>query len=416
MASIKTSRRIVVTGASGFVGQQLVADLIKEGCEVLAVGRRPSVMTSQLGPQVQTCDYGDLETCAKGFDAVVHLAVINNTSDASEDEMRAVNVNLLMQVANAAQSAGIGAFFNASSLRADPNSIDAYDKTKAEGEACLRAANMGFRLHTLRLASVYSDTFRGKLSIVGKMPAAVRKPALHVLSCVKPITHVSLIAKTVLKSLSVEDVDEASPQEVIFVTDSQYDNPIYAVAMRAIDLLCALIIAVGLSWLLLLVWIAIKASSPGPGILAQPRVGKHGRMFTCYKFRTMHQGTKRRATHEVNQSAVTPIGALLRRTKIDELPQVINIFKNELSLVGPRPCLAEQEALVAAREKHRVLDVKGGITGLAQVAGVDMRDAERLARIDAEYIARRTVLLDLTLILRTAVGGGRGDNVQNAIG
>jgi lipopolysaccharide/colanic/teichoic acid biosynthesis glycosyltransferase/dTDP-4-dehydrorhamnose reductase len=415
MTAIKASHRIVVTGASGFVGQQLVADLVREGCEVLAVGRNPVAVQSLLGPKVATCDYDALAERAKDFDALMHLAVINNTSDASIEDMSAVNVTLLMQVAQAAQSAGIGTFFNASSLRADPSSKEAYDRTKAEGESRLRAANLGFRLHTLRLASVYSDEFRGKLSVVGQMPAVLRKPALHVLSCLKPITHVSLIAKTVLKVLTVEGPDDEGPQEVIFVTDAQFGNPVYMFVMRTVDLLCALIIAVGFSWLLFLVWVAIKASSPGPGILAQPRVGKGGRIFTCYKFRTMHQGTTRRATHEVNESAVTRIGRLLRRTKIDELPQVVNIFKNELSLVGPRPCLAEQEALVAARKRHKVLDVKGGITGLAQVAGVDMRDAERLARIDAEYIARRTVLLDLTLILRTAIGGGRGDNVQNTV-
>ena len=110
---------------------------------------------------------------------------------------------------------------------------------------------------------------------------------------------------------------------------------------------------------------------------------------------------------------MTKVGAFLRRTKIDELPQVWNILRGEIALIGPRPCLPVQTQLIEARQQRGVLDILPGISGLAQVEGIDMSDPISLAKRDREYVALRCILLDLHLVLRTAFGAGHGDRLSS---
>ncbi len=130
---------------------------------------------------------------------------------------------------------------------------------------------------------------------------------------------------------------------------------------------CAGVVLVSIA--LIPVAVAIRLESAGPALFRQQRVGRDGKTFTCYKFRTMRSGTVQAASHEVSASAVTRLGAVLRKLKIDELPQAINILRNEMSLIGPRPCLPAQTALIAERTRRGVLALKPGITGYAQVQG-----------------------------------------------
>jgi O-antigen biosynthesis protein WbqP len=177
---------------------------------------------------------------------------------------------------------------------------------------------------------------------------------------------------------------------------------------------CALLLL--LLWpIFLIVAVAIRLESRGPAIFQQARVGKNGRKFTCYKFRTMVTGTGDVPTHQVAASAVTPLGNYLRRLKVDELPQLFNVLVGSMSLVGPRPCLPSQHELVAARRRLGVLEVRPGITGLAQVQGVDMSNAEHLATLDAQYVQTQTTIGDLKLIWATLRGQGVGVDrvVQN---
>src|SRR5436305_7549946 len=160
--------------------------------------------------------------------------------------------------------------------------------------------------------------------------------------------------------------------------------------------------------ILLIVIIAIRLQSPGPAIFRQVRVGKDGRLFTCYKLRTMYSGTANLPTHQVQASSVTALGEHLRRFKIDELPQLCNVLIGDMSLVGPRPCLPSQTALVEARRQLGVLAVRPGITGLAQVSGIDMSDANRLAEVDAQYVRTQSLIGDFRLILATLRGQGVG--------
>ncbi|MCI5074825.1 sugar transferase [Oricola sp.] len=172
-------------------------------------------------------------------------------------------------------------------------------------------------------------------------------------------------------------------------------------AKRVMDLAFVATVAVAFWWLLLAIWLAVRLTSPGPALFAQTRVGQGEKVFTCYKFRTMQVGTPQAGTHEVSPAAITPLGRRLRRWKIDELPQIWNVARGEMSLVGPRPCLPGQSELIAWRRRLGVFACRPGITGLAQVAGVDMSEPEKLARIDARYCASRSLALDLRLAVQT---------------
>ncbi len=180
---------------------------------------------------------------------------------------------------------------------------------------------------------------------------------------------------------------------------------------RLFDLFASLVGLILLGWLIGVLAILVRRDSDGPGLFAQERVGLRGRTFVCYKLRTMHRATKSAASHETPAAAVTPLGLRLRALKLDELPQLWNVLKGEMSFVGPRPCLPSQAVLIAERERRGVLDVRPGITGKAQVMGVDMSDPVLLAEIDAAYVATRSFVGDLVLILRTVTGSGRGDRV-----
>jgi O-antigen biosynthesis protein WbqP len=179
---------------------------------------------------------------------------------------------------------------------------------------------------------------------------------------------------------------------------------------RAFDFLAA---AVGLAVLwpvLVTVMLAIRLGSPGPAIFAQTRIGRFGQPFICYKLRTMWIDTANLPSHEVGVSALTSIGGFLRRSKLDELPQLYNVLRGDMSLVGPRPCLPTQTALIAARQHQGALDIRPGITGLSQVQGIDMSDPERLAASDGVYARTRSFASDVMLIVQTLTGAGVGND------
>lgn len=170
---------------------------------------------------------------------------------------------------------------------------------------------------------------------------------------------------------------------------------------RAFDL--ALTIPLGLIALPLVLVAAglIKLSSPGPALFMQQRVGRREKPFRCYKLRTMYRDTASLPTHEVGDAAITPVGRVLRRWKLDELPQIWNVLAGEMSLVGPRPCLPAQHELIARRRALGVHRLRPGITGLAQIRGIDMSNPGRCAETDAEYAARRTLRFDIAILLAT---------------
>lgn len=181
--------------------------------------------------------------------------------------------------------------------------------------------------------------------------------------------------------------------------------------IRLLDILFATIGLI-VSSPVLLVLTVIGWFDTGSPLFRQTRVGRNQQPFTLIKFRTMRPDTASVATHLVSASAVTPFGAFLRRTKLDELPQLWNVLKGEMSLVGPRPCLPNQHELIAARAALDVLSARPGITGLAQIQGIDMSTPQKLAEVDAEMLRTLNLSSYFRYILQTATGSGFGDRIR----
>lgn len=139
----------------------------------------------------------------------------------------------------------------------------------------------------------------------------------------------------------------------------------------------------------------------GSPIFKQKRVGINEKSFLLYKFRTMDKNTESVATHLVNESLITKYGSFLRRTKLDELPQLFNVLIGDMSLVGPRPCLINQTRLLNERKKRGVLNVKPGITGLAQISGISMKTPLLLVKTDVKMIKNFNLLRYFYYILKT---------------
>ncbi len=161
----------------------------------------------------------------------------------------------------------------------------------------------------------------------------------------------------------------------------------------------------------LLVLTVIGLFDTGSPIFRQVRVGRHQKPFTLVKFRTMKVDTASVATHLASSASITRFGHFLRKTKLDELPQLWNVLKGEMSLVGPRPGLFNQEELTNERAKRGVFDVRPGITGLAQVSEIDMSTPALLAETDQKMIRTLTVAHYFKYIFMTVAGKGAGDRV-----
>jgi len=181
--------------------------------------------------------------------------------------------------------------------------------------------------------------------------------------------------------------------------------------IRILDVVLSAVGLVTGSPLLALLWVLGWLENRSP-IFQQVRLGRHRQPFTLVKFRTMRRDTDNVPTHMVSASSVTPLGRFLRRTKLDELPQLWNVLLGEMSLVGPRPGLPSQTVLTEARARAGVFEARPGITGLAQLQGIDMSTPEALAEVDARMLSELTAARYLKLIFVTVLGGGGGDRVR----
>ncbi|WP_342433483.1 sugar transferase [Neobacillus sp. FSL H8-0543] len=185
-------------------------------------------------------------------------------------------------------------------------------------------------------------------------------------------------------------------------------------AKRLVDFFLSFVGLIVLSPVFLLLIIAIKLDSKGPIIFKQRRIGKSKSEFYILKFRTMKIDTpKDTPTHllENPESYITRVGKFMRRTSMDELPQILNILKGEMSIIGPRPCLWNQYDLIAERDKYGANDIYPGLTGWAQINGRDELPIEVKANLDGVYVERLSFLMDVKCFLGTILSIIRTDGV-----
>lgn len=188
----------------------------------------------------------------------------------------------------------------------------------------------------------------------------------------------------------------------------------YQHVKRAMDFLLSLVGLIVLSPVFLALIIAIRLDSPGPVLFRQKRVGIHKSHFQILKFRTMRIDTpKDTPTHLLKnpEQYITRVGKFLRRTSLDELPQILNILKGDMAVVGPRPALWNQYDLIAERDKYGANDVRPGLTGWAQINGRDELEIPVKARLDGEYVKKMGPVMDLRCFLGTFLSVLRADGV-----
>lgn len=176
----------------------------------------------------------------------------------------------------------------------------------------------------------------------------------------------------------------------------------YGKRIEDVSIALAALVILGLP--MLLVAAAIRLTSKGPALFRQKRFGKDKQLFTVYKFRTMStKAPKNMPTNSFTNadSYITPLGGVLRKLSIDELPQLLNVIKGEMSIVGPRPVIKTEKKLISLRQKYHANSVKPGITGWAQVNGRDDLDDQRKAEMDGEYVQRLSFLTDVKIMIKT---------------
>lgn len=183
---------------------------------------------------------------------------------------------------------------------------------------------------------------------------------------------------------------------------------------RPLDFILSLMGLIVLSWLFIIIMIAIKMDSKGPVFFKQKRVGKNKKLFSIYKFRTMYVETpKEMPTHLLSNpdAFITKTGKFLRKTSLDELPQMINILKGEMAIIGPRPALWNQDDLITERDKYGANDIRPGLTGWAQINGRDELEIDVKAKLDGYYVEHESFAMDVKCFFGTIVSVFKSDGV-----
>jgi lipopolysaccharide/colanic/teichoic acid biosynthesis glycosyltransferase len=391
-------RTILVTGASGAIGRHLSPWLSAHGARVVAASRNPL----KAGPPL-----AGLELCSSNavsarlqrgdIDAIVDLAVVNSDATADAEVVRAVNQERPRCLAEYAREHGVRRFVVLSSYHAyDPDNHSPYADSKRALERWAKTEEASF-CRVVVMPKILS----------GSAESGPTRLLLRALAILKPAAFFEDAAHAIARALEAGDA-EPGP----FWVESAASRRVYAAISRTLDIIFALGLFVGLGWLMILLLAAIRLDSKGPAIFRQVRVGRSEQPFVLYKFRTMAVGTPEAGTHEIGVAAVTRLGRFLRRTKLDELPQAWNMLRGEVALIGPRPCLPNQIDLVAERRARAIFSLRPGLTGLAQVNGIDMRNPRELACWEANYMRIRGLLLDLRIVWQTFVGRGGGDRIS----
>lgn len=383
--------KIVIAGASGRIGRALVPQLLASGHDLVLVGRKAPV---GFGSDTLCCDYDTMESQAFDADILLNLAVANTDTTASVSQFHRANCEFASELAARASALKIKRFLHVSSVHAlDPFNKSAYAISKRDGDAAIMA--MPGSHVVLYLGLAYGRALPLRLPLIKFLPSWV----LSIVKSLKPTSDIDRLTSYINQNTENAAVQLAKLQFLLI--DDKNETFTYRLLKRSMDLgvsVCGLAL---IGWLMMMIWCAVKLDSKGPGLFRQQRVGQFGRMFTCYKFRTMAIGTPEIGTHEVATTSITRLGHFLRRTKLDELPQLYNIVRNDMSLIGPRPSLNSQEELITARVSKNVLRAKPGLSGLSQINGIDMSDPVRLAEWDARAAALRGIIPEFSWLLKS---------------
>ena len=192
------------------------------------------------------------------------------------------------------------------------------------------------------------------------------------------------------------------------------EKHVYATVKRVLDVFFSFLLLFFLALPMLLIWFSVRISSRGVGIFKQARIGKNGKSFVCYKFRTMYKDAPSNTPSSDFASVekyVTPIGRILRRTSLDELPQLYNVMKGDMSLVGPRPLIFEETEMHRMRKEAGIYSIRPGLTGLSQINGRDSISDERKAELDRAYLEAFGFIQDVKIIGKTVTGVISGDGI-----
>ena len=191
-------------------------------------------------------------------------------------------------------------------------------------------------------------------------------------------------------------------------------SALYSISKRTMDIVSSLVGLILLSPLFLLVAILIKLDSKGPIIFKQIRIGKNSKPFYIYKFRSMKIDAPKLSTEEfiIASDFTTKVGKFIRKTSIDELPQLVNILKGDMSIVGPRPVIEREVRLLELRKECNVDSILPGITGLAQINGRDNIDDYEKVKYDFEYLSKRNLVLDIKIIINTVLKVAKSEGIK----
>ncbi|MFK3868297.1 hybrid nucleoside-diphosphate sugar epimerase/sugar transferase [Psychrobacter faecalis] len=511
---MNNKHRLLLTGATGFVGSAIQQRIVADGNYDLTIAVRNINEQSDTVRIIKVDDLkanNDWSEALKGVNVVVHSAarvhVMDDKSTNPLTDFRKVNVEGTLNLARQAADAGVKRFIFISSIKVNgegtkigkpytedskPNPIDPYGISKYEAEQGLLniAETTALEVVIIRPTLVYGENVKGNFHSLMKwtykgvpLPIGGIKHNLRslvsvdnlvdfIITCIEhkdaknevflvsddddistaglleeisqglgvknkavniPAKFINTAASAIGKSGVAQrlsgslqvDISKAktllgwkpkySTSESIQKTARFYKlnlmSPKSMVLQRPLDIMFS---ATGLvvASPLLIGATAIGYLDTGSPLFIQERVGKDKKPFKLIKFRTMKVSTESVASHLVDNTSITKLGKVLRKTKLDELPQLINVLKGEMSLVGPRPNLFNQKDLIEAREQMRVYDVLPGITGLAQLSGIDMSTPERLAKKDKEMIDTINLKNYFSYILSTALGKGSGDAVK----
>lgn len=385
------SMKIVVFGASGNVGSVITERLKEAGHTLLLISQGPTgiLVTSS---EIRFIATEDWESQAQGFDVFLFMPGIARRP--KEDQTIKDDMDVAIFLLEASNRAGIPRFVCQLSFR---------DLVRKPGEHSLDGflsrrdwVNNYFSGHVdvVYTGILVHHTDPDKLWFFPRISKIFEDSISSVLSAFLPMTSVESIVEY------FSHPDPLADGRRSILTDSKSENLTYRIWQAALNLTFVVSVAL-LSFPLFLFWTAIVVQSGRPGFFLQDRIGRGGKSFKCAKLRTMKKGTESVGTHLVRDEAITEFGRFLRRFKLDELPQAVNIASGQMCLVGPRPSLPGQVEVIEARETSGVMGLKPGLTGWAQVKGIDMSEPGRIAELDAQYLRLQSVWLDLLILKRT---------------